>query len=229
MSGTRPRGGPGADPPALVAVGELAGERGREEPRCQRVDADAPPAPLLRQVPGEGDQTALRRVVPRHPRTRADHAEDRRDVDHGCPGAAEQQRPGEPAQVDDRDEVEVDDPGDVAQGLVLQGPVVADAGAVDQHVEVSVPVPDGVDEGRPERGVAQVARDDQRGAGHRGRPAPQPVGAAAGEHDLGPRGAQRARDPRAQAGRGAGDEGGAACQPEGRERVLACAAHGRTS
>ena len=47
-----PQQGPPADPLPLLGVGELAGQRGREEPGRQRVDADAAWRPIAR--PGDG-------------------------------------------------------------------------------------------------------------------------------------------------------------------------------
>ena len=67
---------------ALRGIGELAGQWGGEEAGRQRVDAHATPSPLLGEMPGEGDQPALRGVVARHAAAGADLPEDRRNVDH---------------------------------------------------------------------------------------------------------------------------------------------------
>ena len=82
--------------------------------------------------------------------------------------------------------------GDVRERLALQRPVVAGPGGVEEHVQAAVPFPHRVDERGAEGGVAQVAGHDQRRPGQGGRSFLQPLGAAAGEHDLGAGRGQRA-------------------------------------
>ena len=56
-------------------------------------------------------------------------------------------------------------------------------------------ITDGIDQRPRNAGVAQVARQDERRAGHARRPFVQPIGTATGEHDIGAGGVQRARHP----------------------------------
>jgi hypothetical protein len=64
----------------------------------------------------------------------------------------------------DADHVEVEDPGELVQVELVEGPVQADPGVVDQPVDPAMPVEDRPGEVADGRGVGDVRRHGQRSA-----------------------------------------------------------------
>jgi hypothetical protein len=98
-------------------------------------------------------------------------------------GAARRRPRGQPADVEDAGQVDLDHLPQVAQGLLIEWSVVANAGVVDQHVEPAVPARE-LAEMLPVRRVGDVA-------GERFDPGPallrqlaEKVGAASGGDDV---------------------------------------------
>ena len=83
----------------------------------------------------QADQRGLSRVVGSHRSARGDQAVDGRDVDHRPVLAGEQQRCRQTAQVQHRDQVDLNDGFQLAERLIFQRAVIAHPSVVDQDVE----------------------------------------------------------------------------------------------
>jgi hypothetical protein len=110
---------------------------------------------------------------------------------------------GKPAEVHNAYQVDLDHSPQVVQDLLLQRPVVADTGVVDQHVEPAMRAQH-LDDGLPVPRVGDVAGDGLDPALAVPGQHLEAVGAACGGDDVRACGVQDADKPCPQPGRGGG-------------------------
>ena len=120
-------------------------------------------------------------------------------------GGSVQQRSGQPAHVQDADQIDLDDLAQVLQGLLLDWPFIADPGVVHQHIEASVRGQSG-GQRLPVRGVGDVAGHHLDPFAALAGELAEQIGAAGGHQDLRARLMQHPGGPRAQARGGAGHQ-----------------------
>ena len=118
---------------------------------------------------------------------------------------AKSKRGADPAQVHDGQQVELDDGSQLLVRLLLQRPVVVGGRVVHQDVEPAVLTFDVHDELLAEQRVGEIA-GQRIGAAEIRRQRLQPIGPAGGDHDVGARGGEHAREPVSQPGGRAGHE-----------------------
>jgi hypothetical protein len=193
-------------------IGQEPGQIGGEVTGGEGVDSHAVSAPDRGQVPGEVDQGRLGGVVSGHRAAGANEAVHGRDVDHAGRGRGPQEVRGQPGQVQDADQVDLDHSLQVIKGLLVQWPVIAGACVVDQHVEPAMGARV-FGEPLPVTRVGDVTGERfDPGAALSGQLFEE-VGAAGGHHDVGARRMQHPGEPGPQAGRSPCDQGNPAIQP----------------
>ena len=113
-------------------------------------------------------------------------------------GRGQQQRGGQSAHVQDADQVDVDDLAEFIKGLLLDRPVVAYPGIVDQHVEPAERL-EPLDQRLPVVGVGDVAGDRLDPLAALAGQFVEEVSAPGGRQHGRARLVQDAREPRAEA------------------------------
>jgi hypothetical protein len=150
--------------------------------------------------------------------SRRDEPEDRRDVDDRAAPLLEHLAADELAQQEQRIEVDVDDPTEVVDRLVLGCDGRADAGVVHQHVDATEALDGGGDEGLEISIDGHIARhrDCARQPLDEGLEA---IESAGRHHDGRAGGVEDLGEPQTQPTRCPGDDRDGVVQPERGQRV----------